>query len=124
MRTRLSKLAAGTLALAALAFGGATLASAAGGANAGTAHASRSHPARVHDAARVGHVRVSQRAGKEDPGASGREGESGSAAESDNDADAQAAACQKAGIDPNATNVQYDDQTGVCSLDNGGSTGP
>jgi hypothetical protein len=36
---------------------------------------------------------------------------------------AQTAACQKAGIDPNASNVQYDDQTGVCSLDTGNSQG-
>ncbi len=41
--------------------------------------------------------------------------------EGDNDAAVQAAACQKAGItDPNA-NVQYDDQTGACTLDTGGS---
>ena len=41
------------------------------------------------------------------------------APESDGDAAAQAAACQKAGINPSADNVQYDDQTGTCSLDTG-----
>jgi len=48
------------------------------------------------------------------------EGASGSSEGASDDA-AQAAACQKAGIDPNADNVQYDDQTGTCSLDTGGS---
>ena len=41
--------------------------------------------------------------------------------EADNDAAAQAAACQKAGIADPAANVQFDDQTGACTLDTGGS---
>ena len=45
----------------------------------------------------------------------------GSAPESENDALAQAAACEKARIDPNASNVNYDDETGVCTLDAGGT---
>ena len=39
--------------------------------------------------------------------------------ESDGNSAAQTAACQKAGIDPNASNIQYDDQTGICTLDTG-----
>lgn len=33
---------------------------------------------------------------------------------------AQDAACTKAGVDPQASNIQYDDVTGTCSLDGGG----
>jgi hypothetical protein len=43
--------------------------------------------------------------------------------ESDGDSAVQAAACQKAGIDPRADNVEYDDQTGVCGLDTAGGSG-
>ena len=32
----------------------------------------------------------------------------------------QDAACKAAGVDPAASNIQYDDATGVCSLDAGG----
>ena len=64
------------------------------------------------------------RKSSEDPSASEQQGENESSSASDNDAAAQAAACQKAGIDPNADNVQYDDQTGTCSLDVGANNGP
>ncbi len=36
---------------------------------------------------------------------------------------AQDAACTAAGIDPTASNIQYDDATGVCTLDAGGDNG-
>jgi len=36
---------------------------------------------------------------------------------------AQDAACTAAGIDPTASNIQYDDASGVCTLDAGGDTG-
>lgn len=36
---------------------------------------------------------------------------------------AQDAACAKAGVDPKATNIDYDDETGVCALDNGADNG-
>jgi hypothetical protein len=42
-----------------------------------------------------------------------------SGSESDADEAAQAAACQAAGLDTNASNIQYDDETGVCKLDSG-----
>lgn len=45
---------------------------------------------------------------------------SSSSTESDADQAAQDAACKKAGVDPAASNIQYDDATGVCSLDAGG----
>jgi len=44
-------------------------------------------------------------------------------AESDTDGAAQAAACKAAGIDPEASNVEYDDATGKCSLDTGAENG-
>ena len=120
MRARLGKLGAAVAALAALAFSGSALASAAGGSHAIAATAARPHLARAHTAARTQHLRATVRKSGEDPGASEQQGESGSVGESDNDAAAQAAACQKAGIDPNADNVQYDDQAGTCTLDTGG----
>jgi hypothetical protein len=46
--------------------------------------------------------------------------ETGGAAESAADTTAQDLACKAAGIDPNG-NVQFDDQTNTCSLDNGGT---
>ncbi|HZQ03319.1 MAG TPA: hypothetical protein VFA88_04785 [Gaiellaceae bacterium] len=126
MPVRLSKAGAGILAVAALALGGAALASAAGGSHAGASNASRPHAARSHAVARAQHARARVRASREDPSASEQQDEHGSTAEFDSDAAAQAAACQKSGIDPNADNVQYDDQTGTCSLDTGGgsNTGP
>lgn len=36
---------------------------------------------------------------------------------------AQDAACTAAGIDPTAANIQYDDASGVCTLDAGGVNG-
>lgn len=36
---------------------------------------------------------------------------------------AQDAACKAAGIDPSASNINYDDQTNVCALDNGSDGG-
>lgn len=48
----------------------------------------------------------------------------GGAPESENDAGAQAKACANAKpfpIDPNASNINYDDETGECTLDSGGT---
>jgi hypothetical protein len=84
----------------------ATLASATGGSVAAAA-ARTHHPAARHAA----HASVSARTG-EDPSSEG----------ADSDAAQQAAACQKAGIDPTADNVNYDGTTGVCSLDTSGNT--
>lgn len=109
---RLSKLAASLAALAAFAAGGATLAQ---GAPQTARHATVSHSARAHATALGKTTRERARSERENPGES-------SSAESDGDAAAQATACQKAGIDPNADNVQYDDQSGVCSLDSGANS--
>jgi len=45
---------------------------------------------------------------------------SSSSTESAADQAAQDAACKDAGVDPAASNIQYDDATGACSLDGGG----
>lgn len=45
---------------------------------------------------------------------------SSSSTESAADQAAQDAVCKAAGVDPSASNIQYDDATGVCSLDGGG----
>ncbi|MBA2717131.1 MAG: hypothetical protein H0U51_08790 [Propionibacteriales bacterium] len=47
--------------------------------------------------------------------------ESGDSAETEGAADQarQDVACTAAGIDPSASNINYDDETGVCTLDSG-----
>ncbi len=56
--------------------------------------------------------------------ASGTETSSGTEVESAADTAAQHADCLKVGIDDTVTpNVQYDDQTGACSLDTGTDSG-
>ena len=45
----------------------------------------------------------------------------GGSAEPEGDQAAQDAACAKAKVPLNASNIQYDDETGVCTLDGGGS---
>lgn len=44
----------------------------------------------------------------------------GGSAEPEGDQAAQDAACVYAGVDPNASNISYDDETGVCALGGGG----
>lgn len=46
-------------------------------------------------------------------------GEQTKGEESDSDSAQQTAACQRAGIDPNGSNVQYDGQTGACGAAGG-----
>jgi|GEM_PF-2244406 hypothetical protein len=127
MHARLGRIGAAVAALAALAFGATALASAAGGWHATPSTAAHVHLTRARTVARAQHLRATARTRGEDPTASEygeeQQGENGPAPGSDGDAAAQAAACQKAGVDPNADNVQYDDQTGVCSLDTGSSAG-
>jgi hypothetical protein len=60
------------------------------------------------------------------PDATGETEQSSEPAEpvgSDGDSAKQAAACKAAGIDPAAANVEYDDQTGKCSLDTSADAG-
>jgi len=109
---RLSKFAASLAALAAITAGGATLAL---GAPQTARHATVSQSARSHATTLRAASRESASSERDNPGES-------NTAEPDSDAAAQAAACQKAGINPNADNVQYDDQTGVCSLDTGSNS--
>jgi hypothetical protein len=95
MRARLTKLAAALAALTALAIGGSTLASA-------TSNTTSDTPAPAVE---------------QEKGTGGEANEASKPAEGDADAAAQAAACEAAGIV--GDNVNYDDETGTCSLDNG-----
>lgn len=125
MRTRLGRLAAALGAVVALAVGGSAFALAGSGSPSKGSTAQRQHVARSHAAARQHARGVVLRKSSEDPSPGEQRGENeSSSSDSDNDAAAQAAACQKAGIDPNGDHVQYDDQTGSCSLDTGGNNGP
>ena len=120
MRKRIARISAAVAAFGALAVGGSALATAA-----------QHHPAAKQHAA-VHQAKQKTAKSGEVPGTeakdSGSESESASEAESasgaDADAGAQAAACKAAGVDPNADNVQYDDQTGTCSVDPGGTDSP
>jgi hypothetical protein len=117
MRNRLTKLVIALAAAASLAVGGSVLASAAN---------PPSHAKVVH--AKVVHAKThaAVKANEGEPG--GREAdpssEQGDASETAADTAGQAAACKAAGIDPNGSNVNYDDSTGTCTLDGGGNSGP
>jgi hypothetical protein len=123
MRDRILKLSAviGTLAAVAV---GSTAVAVAGGSNSG-AKAKTTHVTRSHKT--VAAATKAANRSKTTParsGAAAGEGEQTASEESskeanDTDGAAQAAACTKAGIDPNADNVQYDDQSGTCSRDGG-----
>jgi hypothetical protein len=93
MRTRLLKLAAVFAVLAAIAIGASALAFAGSKANP-PASPTQSQPETPDT--------TSETAGAPETGA---------------DTARQDTACKAAGIDPSAANVQYDDQTGACSLD-------
>ncbi len=124
MRTRLGRLAAALGAVVALAVGGSAFALAGSGSPSKGSTAQRQHVARSHTAARRHARGTVLRKSSEDPSPGKQRGENEASSDSDNDTAAQAAACQKAGIDPTGDNVQYDDQTGSCSLDTGGNNGP
>lgn len=143
MSTRLVKIVAGLGAVGAMAFSGVALAtggnSAAAPATAPAGKAAASAPAQAHTfmntAATTDNDVLQDENGKDDAAESSQgtetagdqdspeQQESSAAPESGADAAAQAAACKTAGIDPNAGDVNFDDQTGVCSLDTGANNG-
>jgi hypothetical protein len=118
MRSRLMKWMAPVALVAGLTVGGATFAS----ANSSQAPQAKAHATQKAQASE-------NQAGSENQGASENENQAGSETENQGsetegsaDAAAQHAACLKVGIDDTVTpNVQYDDQTGACSLDTGGA---
>ena len=112
MRRRLTLLLTALAAVTALAVLGSTMAFAGQKAHRSATKAS----AKQHRVARVAKAQ-SQRA------SAAASAEDNSATESDTDGAAQASACQAAGIDPNASNVNYDDQSGKCSLDGSSGSG-
>jgi hypothetical protein len=97
MRSWLTRILVGTVAAASVAIAPATM------AVAKPHHHAKRHPA--------------LRADKAD--APENSSEAAENTGSDNDAAQQAAACQKAGVDPNGSNVQYDDQSGTCTANGG-----
>lgn len=56
-------------------------------------------------------------------GHEGKEAKEAKEAESPGDQARQVQACKAAGISPSATNIDYNDETGVCRLDTGGDQG-
>ncbi len=91
MFDNVKKVLAGFAALAALALGGSAIAGATG------------------DGSGSGSGAATEQVAEEEN--EGREGE--------NDAAAQAAACEAAGVDPSAENIEFDDETGECELESG-----
>ncbi|MDQ3157059.1 MAG: hypothetical protein M3Q98_10095 [Actinomycetota bacterium] len=53
----------------------------------------------------------------------GQEGKEAKESESPGDQARQDAACEKAGVPLTATNIDYDDETGICKLDSGDDEG-
>lgn len=65
----------------------------------------------------------SQTSTQDDDEKEGEEGREAEEPESPGDQARQDEACQAAGISPSATNIDYDDETGVCRLDSGEDEG-
>ena len=81
--------------------------------------ASATHTTHTAPAQHQTTVESGNQGGTESGNQGGTEAGNQGGTESDADAAAQQAACTAAGVDPNASNIQYDDQTGACSLDTG-----
>jgi hypothetical protein len=118
----LVRLAAALVGCGALAIGGVSIAS--GGAPVAKQSLAAGRLASKGPAA-AGRARTDPAKTRVQANETAESSESEAAGETESAADtaAQAAACQKAGIDPNADNVQFDDQTGICSIDSGGDSG-
>ena len=107
MRSWLTRITIGALAASLLAIGSASaLAS------------PHRHHVRHHRAVRASTLVAAQKAAEAPESSAEAPG-----TETDNDSSQQAAACSKAGVDPNGSNVQYDDQTGTCTANGGGGGG-
>jgi hypothetical protein len=99
------RLIASFLAVAALAVGGSSFAIAGSTpAKPAVKHAKAAKAAKHH----ARHSVALRKATTETPGET-------ASSENDADAAAQDAACKAAGVDPNGSNVNYDDATGTCS---------
>jgi len=65
----------------------------------------------------------SQTSTQDDNENEGQEGKEAKELESPGDQARQVRACKAAGISPSATNIDYDDETGICKLDSGDDEG-
>ena len=66
---------------------------------------------------------TSQTSTQDDDENEGQEGKEAKEPESPGDQARQDAACEKAGVPLTATNIDYDDETGICKLDSGDDEG-
>lgn len=66
---------------------------------------------------------TSQTSTQDDDENEGQEGKEAKEHESPGDRARQNKACKAAGISPSATNIDYDDETGICKLDSGDDEG-
>ena len=115
MHARLTRLVIVLGALCALSLGGIAAASTPNQTTVPGAHKKHAVAHKQHAKKALRTVRAASRHSAETPGT--ETGDSGA----DTDSAAQATACKAAGIDPNASNVNYDDTAGTCSLDAGNS---
>jgi hypothetical protein len=112
VRKKLVSFTAALAAIAALAVGGSAI------ATAGQKPTQPKQPAVAQQPVGYPEAQSGEEATAESEASSEPSGEKQSS-EPDGDAAAQAAACNAVGIDPNADNVQFDDQSGSCTLDGG-----
>ena len=66
---------------------------------------------------------TSQTSTQDDDKNAGPEGKEAKESESPEDQAAQDAVCEKAGVPLTATNIDYDDETGICTTDSGDDEG-
>jgi cytoskeletal protein RodZ len=120
MRNRLTKFLTAFALVAALAVGGAAIASATQSSPQKQAKVvQKSHAAKRSVKGLTSAPEPAETADTESATETPDTGEAASAPETAADTAGQAAACKAAGISPTADNVNYDDASGTCTLDNG-----
>jgi hypothetical protein len=125
MRHRLTKLLTAFALVAALAVGGAAIASATHTApqkqqaKVLQKHAGKRTVAGIAPASEPGEAVDSESAAETPDSSEAASTEAASTPESAADTAGQDAACKAAGISPTADNVNYDDASGSCTVDNG-----
>jgi cytoskeletal protein RodZ len=121
MRNRLTKFLTALALVAALAVGGAAIASATQSSpqKQQAKVVKKSHAAKRSIKGLTPASEPAEAADSESAAETPDSTEAASSPESSADTASQAAACTAAGISPTADNVNYDDASGTCTLDNG-----
>lgn len=125
MRHRLTKFLTAFALVAALAIGGAAIASAThtapqkSQAKVVTKHTAKRSISGLTPASEPAETADSESAAETPDATEAASTEAASTPESSADTAAQGAACKTAGVAPTADNVNYDDASGTCTLDNG-----